>query len=299
MNSPEALNPFPAENVLASGPFVVEVLLGDEPVQSVGFDLQQEGQVLEWWSEDHVHSQPLKGATHSVGDELKFTREDGVEFLLRPFVPGDGHLLHFEDDDYLEQEPEQGRAALLQAVHDAWLEERDAPVAPEADPTNLVLGLDAEGQPMGLFRLSGSSFPLQRVDGAWKRISPDVEDDLFGASDVDVRATAVQAWDQGQLDVVLAARTDAYATSSPFERIYASVNTSEEADETSVAGLYAERSRGRLYVRQDGQWTAISRASVPVSSTVDVTTGAIGAWDDDELTTLSEVEQYDRDGDTP
>lgn len=271
---------------LAYGPFVVEHRSTEGERVYLGFLLNREedGRAT-WLGLGHPHTVRPAGELATGGDTLRFSGsdEDG-DYLIRPMGPGDAALAGVPGDV---DAAELDVTALAEV---AWSREFDEPDSSEMGEDNLYLTRDNAGAPLALLKM-GSSFPtLIRQDNGWRSLADD-EDDLLGTSDVPVREDAVTAWDSGELQRLEGLLMDDRFSPNDVLSLWAEVGDAEE-----IRRLLAERSRGRFYERtREGAWT--DAKPDPKATTIDLTWGAVGAWDTGDLRKLSQAGDYDVNGD--
>lgn len=180
-----------------------------------------------------------------------------------------------------------GESGIIKADEVAVLERELLEVPREVVEEGLHVSLAADGSPLALYKLDDRYFTVVRENNSWRRLTD--KDDVFGHQDIAVTAAAVQAWDV--LDRLAAARSVAPNDDlSDFERVYVAVDDAEK-----VVGIYGDRSRGRTYLRKDGDWTPADPNLALME--IDVEISAVRAWDDGALATLTQVTPFDVHGD--
>lgn len=292
MNLPEQFSLVDGnDGVIAPGPFVVEITLGEDHYVDLGFDMTKlDDTAVEWMSFTRLHFVVPAVPPVLQNNELLVTDADGDTFLFRPLALGDGVLVGSDDPSVPSNEEEAGQALefLAESLYRSYTgETTDSPF--DLTEENLYVTRDQDGEPLALIKMT-SSFPtLIRQDNRWRALKDD-EDELLGVDDSPVRQDAVIAWDSGNLqelgNLVLDDRF------LPDEVLAVWLET-DETDE--IKRLLIERSRGRVYERTpDSKW--IKATPNPDAPTVDVSWQAVGAWDDGDLRRLGQASRYDVDG---
>lgn len=283
----------PAPDALATGPFVVERVDGEDGsrVTSLGFDLlRADAQSVAWSGVDHDHEVRPGVEPALAGAEVWFTQPaDGSTYVIRPLTLADASLAgeDLEVSDSLDEE--SARALFVALAQNIWDRRfADADLV-EIGEDNLYLTRTESGDPLALVKM-GAGFPtLLRQDNGWRPLRDD-EDALLGVSDVPVREDAVTAWDSGELQRLEGLLMDERFSPNDVLALWAEVGDAEE-----IRRLLAERSRGRVYERTpEGVWADADPD--PEAATIDLTWSAVGAWDTGELKKLTQAEEFDTNG---
>jgi hypothetical protein len=280
------------DGILATGPFHVDLVIDGDAYVDLGFDLSQaDDKGVTWRSFDREHSVVPAGDVTIANSTIAFADANGDTFAISPLSLGDGALVGAEPaqpspapDDLV-----SAVRALGATIYSAYRSgSDDGTLAPSEN--NLYLTRDAAGQPVALVKMSASHPTLLRQDNGWRPLRDD-EDDLLGENDVPVKEDAVTAWDAGDIPRLERLLMDDRFSPADVTNVWLEVGNADELER-----LLIERSRGRIYERTDsGEWAPAQ--TDPDAATLDVTWGAVGAWDDGDLRRLWQAQGYDVNGD--
>jgi hypothetical protein len=277
------------DGVLATGPFVIDMVLDGERYQDLGFDLTElNDKGVSWSGLDHGHVIVPAAEPALVNREIRFTNHDGDSFVIRPLALGDGALVGFDDPSVPANELEGKRSLryLAEYLYRGYTGETVEPFLVSED--NLYLTRSEDGEPLALVKMSGAHPTLIRQDSGWRPLGDD-EDELLGTWDLPVKEEAVLAWDSGNIQELPGMTMSDRISPDEVSAVWLEVS-----DAGRLTRLLIQRSRDRFYSRVNGDWKKATPD--PNATTLDVSWSAIGAWDTGDLRRLSQAAPYDVNG---